>query len=666
MVAVVPQRARVAGLNLSPDPESSNSGSERRPAARANGREAQMSPSTPAEPAGGGGLDPAPHPDPERRRLRFPARTGSIAVLVALALSVAMTVLLAAAVYAAYRSEYSARVATLAERAAVINGHVVSDLLAPVRAQDDGQIASIVGGFLSGPTLDAVQIVSAQARPATHAWLKDERGVIRELAQLPALDEHLQHTAVIVPGVSVTIYAPIAPARTGAWQSLRRGLVPLALADLLLIGLMWLLVWYLVLRPVARLERFARRTSLDVPVLERLPAAGFHGELAGLRSSLQDMVNLLRERYQALSRSQERFELAVAGSNDGIWDWDLRTDEVYYSPRLIGLLGFSHPHEFPPVAQSFWLRVHPTDYERFATVLSRHLRFREPNDVQFRVRLADGQYRWFRGRGQAHWDEQGKPLRMCGSLTDIHEQVLAQESLERTQERELRAREEFARQLLMAHEHERTRIANELHDSIGQSLSLIANRARLALNVTELPVSASVHIDSLAEVTAAAIGDVRSLVQNLRPLHIDQIGLTASLEGLIERWSQSADVQVVHRLENVDGQLSGSEATNVYRIAQEALNNILKHAGAHRVEVQLENDLHCVRLMVGDDGCGFDQAATPVRGGGYGLTTMLERAKMLGGTLKIDSVKGRGTRLVVELPVEENLYIDPAEARSPE
>jgi len=149
---------------------------------------------------------------------------------------------------------------------------------------------------------------------------------------------------------------------------------------------------------------------------------------------------------------------------------------------------------------------------------------------------------------------------MCGSLTDIHEQVIVQESLERTRERELHAREEFARQLLVAHEQERLRIANELHDSIGQSLSLIANRARLALNIAQLPASASVHLESLAQVTAAAIGDVRALVQNLRPLHIDQIGLTASLEGLIERWAQSTDVKVIQRLENVDGQLSGTDA----------------------------------------------------------------------------------------------------------
>jgi PAS domain S-box-containing protein len=598
-------------------------------------------------------------------RMSSRLRTGSIAILVASALGVAMTAVLAAAIYAAYRSEYSARVATLSERTAVISGHVASDLLPAVREHDAAQIARIVSDFLAGPTLDAVQLDSRQATPGTRLWLKDARGVIQEIDTLPPLAGQLQHSAPVGQDALVTIYVPIASARTAAWDSLRRELGPLALADLFLILMLWGLVWYLVLRPVARLDRFARHTSLEAPVLEPPPAAGFHGELAGLRSSLQNMVNLLRERYQALSRSQERFELAVAGSNDGIWDWDLRTDEVYYSPRLMQLLGFADSSEFEPVAQSFWLRVHPSDYERFARTLSRHLRLREPNDVQFRVRLADGQYRWFRGRGQAHWDAHGQPLRMCGSLTDIHEQVTVQESLERTRERELRAREEFARQLLTAHEQERLRIASELHDSIGQSLSLIANRARLALNVTEVPVSASVHLESLAQVTAAAIDDVRALVQNLRPLHIDQIGLTASLEGLIERWSQSAAVEVAQRLENVDGQLSGSEATHVYRIAQEALNNVLKHSGARRVEVQLENDLHCVRLMVLDDGCGFDAAGRVPDRGGYGLTTMLERAKMLGGTLAIDSTPGRGTKLLVELPVVENLYIDPAESNAP-
>jgi PAS domain S-box-containing protein len=593
-------------------------------------------------------------------------RTASIAVVVACALSVAMTVLLAAAVYAAYRAEFSSRVSTLAERTAVINGHVAADLLLPMQAHDAEQIERVVEGFLTGPTLDGIQIDSSQSQPSSRSWFKDSRGVIRELEQMPPMAAHLQHTVPVVAGASVTVFVPIARARAEAWESLRRELVPLALADVLMILMLWGLVWYLVLRPVAQLEHFARQTRLETDALEVPPAAGFHGELAALRTSLLEMVSLLSERFQALQRSQERFELAVAGSNDGIWDWDLRTDEVYYSPRLIASLGFSDPSEFPPLAQTFWLRVHPIDYERFANTLARHLRHREPNDVQFRVRLADGQYRWFRGRGQAFWNERGEPVRMCGSLTDIHEQVIAQESLERTQERELRAREEFARQLLTAHEQERTRIANELHDSIGQSLSLIANRAQLALNITELPVSASVHIDNLSEVTAGAIGDVRALVQNLRPLHIDQIGLTASLEGLIERWSHSAAVQVIQRLENVDAQLSGSDATNVYRIAQEALNNILKHANARQVQVQLENDLHCVRLVVRDDGRGFDPGASRTRGSGYGLTTMLERAKMLGGSLSIESFPGQGTKLVVELPVVENLYIEPVDSQTAE
>jgi signal transduction histidine kinase len=144
----------------------------------------------------------------------------------------------------------------------------------------------------------------------------------------------------------------------------------------------------------------------------------------------------------------------------------------------------------------------------------------------------------------------------------------------------------------------------------------------------------------------------------------EQIGLTASLEGLIERWSRRAGIKVIQRLENVDGQLSGSDATHVYRIAQEARDNSLKHAAARRVEAQLEIDLHCVRLRALDDGGGFDAAAGAPGRAGYGLTTMLERAKMLGGTLLIDSASGRGTTVRVELPVTENLYIDPAESSS--
>ncbi|HMN46694.1 MAG TPA: PAS domain S-box protein [Povalibacter sp.] len=236
------------------------------------------------------------------------------------------------------------------------------------------------------------------------------------------------------------------------------------------------------------------------------------------------------------------------------------------------------------------------------------------------------------------------------AVRDVTARRRAAELLRQSQERELRAREEFSRHLLTAQEQERQRLANELHDGLGQNLSLIRNRMMLALELPGLPAEVVEQLRAVAEIASDCVAEVRNLSQNLRPIQIEQLGLTEALNSLVERVRDSTTAHIESRIEDVDDVLQGEEATHLYRICQEALNNVLRHSQARRVTLSLERDVGMLHLDVRDDGIGFDTASVD---GGLGLTSMRERAQMLGGTLDLRSMSGKGTHLQVNLPFTE-------------
>jgi PAS domain S-box-containing protein len=363
------------------------------------------------------------------------------------------------------------------------------------------------------------------------------------------------------------------------------------------------------------------------------------------------LIVALQRRFEAVQRSEERFQLAVAGSNDGIWDWDVKTNRVYYSPRIKEQLGVAPDEEFPPTQESFYSRMHPDDVKPIQDAVRRHLLQREPYDVEYRVRARGGDYRWVRARAQATWNERGEYVRMAGSITDIHDKHMAEAALEEARTAELHAREEFAQHLLSAQEQERQRLANELHDSVGQTLSLVKNRALLALQEPGLPPSAGEHLTVLSNLTTDVIAEVRAVAQNLRPLHIEQLGITDALNTLLAQIQNSSPLTIERRIEDIDDALKSDAATHLFRIMQEALNNTLKHAGATHCRVTVERDVRCLRLAISDNGSGFDHAAAR-RKMGLGLASIAERVRMLGATYRIDTAPGRGTTLHIEIPIE--------------
>jgi chemotaxis protein methyltransferase CheR len=147
------------------------------------------------------------------------------------------------------------------------------------------------------------------------------------------------------------------------------------------------------------------------------------------------VVGLLMQRSRhgrakaALRDSEERYLLALAGSTDGLWDWDLLSETVFYSDRFRQILGYS-VEEFPATIDSFRSRLHPDDAEAIWTAIEHHLQERVPYKVEYRLRTKSGEYLWFLARGQAIWDTEGKAVRMSGSIQDITERKQAELNLQ--------------------------------------------------------------------------------------------------------------------------------------------------------------------------------------------------------------------------------------------
>lgn len=220
-------------------------------------------------------------------------------------------------------------------------------------------------------------------------------------------------------------------------------------------------------------------------------------------------------------------------------------------------------------------------------------------------------------------------------------------------ERARHLQEEFSRRLINANESERRRIAGELHDSIGQSLAMIKNRAVLTAEcVTDENMRQQLEL--ITTQTTQTIGEVRAISYALRPYLLDKLGLTKALRSLLNKIAETSGLTMEAELDDVDGIFSDEAEMSIYRIIQESLGNVMKHAEASTVQIFVKQSGRNLTVLISDDGKGFDLNALRARDagdGGFGLLGIAERVKMLGGTQEIDSAAEGGTTILIKIPV---------------
>ncbi len=230
-------------------------------------------------------------------------------------------------------------------------------------------------------------------------------------------------------------------------------------------------------------------------------------------------------------------------------------------------------------------------------------------------------------------------------IEDVTERRRAAAELERSG----RALRRLQANVVEAREEERRRIARELHDELGQRLTALkmevsALARRAGLRAADMPVSSML---AMLDETVAA---VRRIASDLRPLMLDDLGLNAAIEWLARDTARRTGIDVSVQLAELPGPPEERLATALYRMVQEGLTNVVRHAQAHHVQVQLRRDGDAAELIVADDGIGLPDPGA-VRDDAYGLLGLRERVAMLGGTLVLDNRPGGGARLAVRVPL---------------
>jgi signal transduction histidine kinase len=215
--------------------------------------------------------------------------------------------------------------------------------------------------------------------------------------------------------------------------------------------------------------------------------------------------------------------------------------------------------------------------------------------------------------------------------------------------------QEMSSRILTAHEEERKRIARELHDDTAQAITSILVRLRLLEHSAEREEVLR-NVEELRELTSGALDSVRRMAMDLRPASLDDLGLAPALQSYAEKFSQSTPVAVSLEVEGIGRRLPRDVELVLYRVFQEALTNVSRHASAKTALVQLARRRNEVTLVIQDDGEGFDQdELSPTHGTGLGLFGMRERLTLVRGVVEVESKKGKGTKIVARVPLDKKL-----------
>jgi len=290
--------------------------------------------------------------------------------------------------------------------------------------------------------------------------------------------------------------------------------------------------------------------------------------------------------------------------------------------------------------------VDPEDHERALLLLNRRRKgLREK--YEFKFRRSDGTYLWAAVAANPVCDQNGNYVSSLRMVSDITTRKETEELLSRSQEnlRALTARLESAR------EEESVRIAREIHDELGQNLTAIKmDLTWMKKNAVDDQPQLHEKIDAVLKLLSATVTSVRRICSELRPSALDDIGLTAAIESYALKFQARSGIRCSLALTPDVLPLESSQSTALFRICQEILTNVAKHARARRISISLQSVNGSAMLIVQDNGKGFSELAVSERQT-LGLLGMRERARACGGSVAIQSALKKGTTVTVQIPL---------------
>lgn len=345
---------------------------------------------------------------------------------------------------------------------------------------------------------------------------------------------------------------------------------------------------------------------------------------------------LLRARGErALRDSEERFRQMADAAPMLVWMSGPDKGCVYFNQRWLDFTGRTHEEE---IGDGWAQGVHPDDRDECVRTYTSAFEDRRPFTMEYRLHRHDGEYRWILDTGAPRFEPGGGFGGYLGSCVDITEQKRSEEALR-----------ELSGHLLQAHESERARIARDLHDDFNQRLALLAVDLEMLAD-EERPDGLRSELHALSARVKDLSSDVQQLSRQLHPAKISQLGLVSAVKSFCREISGQRGIQVGFSHGDVPRNLPDDVSLCLYRVVQEALRNVVKHSGAGEARVSLADEAGGIRLVVSDDGAGFDPGAASGQGG-LGFVSMQERLRLVGGQIEIRSQPGRGTRVVAWTPL---------------
>jgi PAS domain S-box-containing protein len=373
-------------------------------------------------------------------------------------------------------------------------------------------------------------------------------------------------------------------------------------------------------------------TTIDI-YISVYPVKNAEGEMIGASILARDIKQRRAEAVR--HESQERFQLLANTAPVMIWTSDVDKLCTYVNQRWLDFTGRPLDAE---IGNGWAEGVHPDDVRHCLDTYTKAFDQREAFQIEYRLRRSDGQYRWILDSGVPTFDAGGFFVGYIGSAIDVTQHKLAEAALST-----------MSQQLIEAQEKERTWIAGELHDDIGQRLSLLMMNMQRLCDRASLPeIQVGVHqgIQQISEL----ISEMRALSHRLHSASLDYVGLEAAASAYCRELSEHHKVKISFHSEGIPTDLSPEVSLCLYRVLQECLQNAMKHSGSRHFQVLLKGGTGEIELTVKDSGAGFEPEQA-FKGRGIGLSSMKERLKLVNGMLSIGSDLGLGTSIHARVPV---------------
>ncbi len=384
-------------------------------------------------------------------------------------------------------------------------------------------------------------------------------------------------------------------------------------------------------------------------------------ELGQLTDSFNGMLALIHERDVSLRDSEERLRLALEASRTGTWNWDLKSNKMTwhrpYDEKAQAPFG-PKPGVFGGAFEDFMELIDPQDRLTLTGAMKQALEQKTAFSSEFRVIWPDGSVHYLAGRGKGFYDEAGKPLRLTGVLQDISERKMAEEHAQELR----RALEVSERQ--RAVERERARLARDMHDELGASLTRITMLSQSVQSDVQGQPEAAAEVDQIHSTAREITRAMDEIVWAVNPKYDTLDGLAAYLSRFAQQYLSGANIRCRLKMpvQLPPLALSAEVRHNVFLAFKEALNNVVKHARATEAFISLELRPTGFMLLLADNGRGFQWSPggpRPAASGdglrvasGNGLMNIQKRMEEIGGRCDWDTAPGAGTRTTFTVKTE--------------